>query len=203
MSIKATPMSLVLPDTRDKSFLVNVLDTPGHVNFCDEVTAAFRLSDGVVLVVDAVEGVMLGTERLIKHALREQLAITLVVNKIDRLILELKLPPTDAFFKLRNVIDEVNAVLAKHSDGVADVSVSPLLGNVVFASGQYGFSFSLRTMAQKYAALFGADFPVDELAKRLWGDVFFHPQRRTFSKRPVDGAGRARAAAGGRLSRGG
>ncbi len=84
-------------------------DTPGHVNFADEVTASFRLADGVVLIVDAVEGVMLGTERLIKHALQEQLAITVVINKIDRLIIELKLPPADAFFKLRNVVDEVGA----------------------------------------------------------------------------------------------
>ena len=57
VSIKATPVSLVLPDSKSKSFLVNVYDTPGHVNFSDEVTAAYRLCDGVVLMVDASEGV--------------------------------------------------------------------------------------------------------------------------------------------------
>lgn len=60
-------MSLVLPDTRDKSFLVHLIDTPGHVNFSDEVTAAFRLVDGLVLVVDVVEGVMLNTGALALH----------------------------------------------------------------------------------------------------------------------------------------
>lgn len=54
---------------------------------------------------------MLNTERLLKHAVQEKLAITLCVNKIDRLILELKLPPADMYYKLRNVIDEVNALL--------------------------------------------------------------------------------------------
>ena len=57
VSIKATPVSLVLPDSKSKSFLMNVYDTPGHVNFSDEVTAAYRLCDGVVLMVDASEGV--------------------------------------------------------------------------------------------------------------------------------------------------
>ena len=62
------------------------MDTPGHVNFSDEVTAALRLSDGCVLFVDAAEGVMLNTERLIKHAILEKVPITLCINKIDRLV---------------------------------------------------------------------------------------------------------------------
>lgn len=62
----------------------------GHVNFSDEVTASLRLCDGAVLVVDVIEGLMLNTERIIKHALQEGLALTVVLNKIDRLILELK-----------------------------------------------------------------------------------------------------------------
>jgi 116 kDa U5 small nuclear ribonucleoprotein component len=57
ISIKSTPMSLVLANSAGKSYLVNLIDTPGHVNFSDEVTAAFRISDGVILMVDAVEGV--------------------------------------------------------------------------------------------------------------------------------------------------
>jgi 116 kDa U5 small nuclear ribonucleoprotein component len=100
VSIKATPVTLVLQDVKEKSYLMNVFDTPGHVNFSDEVTAAMRMVDGIVLFVDAAEGVMLNTERLLKHAIQEKLAVTLCINKIDRLILELKLPPQDAFFKV-------------------------------------------------------------------------------------------------------
>ena len=83
----------------------------GHVNFSDEVTAAFRLSDGVVIFVDAAEGIMLNTERLIKHAIQEQLTVTICINKIDRLVLELKLPPADAYYKLRNIITELNGMM--------------------------------------------------------------------------------------------
>lgn len=83
----------------------------GHVNFSDEVTAAMRMSDGVVVFVDAAEGVMLNTERLIKHAVQEKLAITICINKIDRLMLELKLPPQDAYYKIRHIIDEINGLL--------------------------------------------------------------------------------------------
>lgn len=100
---------------------------PGHVNFSDEMTAAFRLADGVVIVVDAHEGVcritivffihlhlvqvLMNTERAIRHAVAERLPVTLCINKIDRLILELKLPPADAYNKLRLIIDQVNALL--------------------------------------------------------------------------------------------
>lgn len=121
------------------------------MNFSDEVTSSIRLSDGVVLFIDAAEGVsqllfavlpnqhhlylfmslyvcssaahrshrylcisaqvMLNTERLIKHAVQERMAITICINKVDRLILELKLPPTDAYYKLRHIVDEVNGLL--------------------------------------------------------------------------------------------
>jgi len=111
ISVKSHPMSFVLPDVRGKSSLINVIDTPGHVNFSDEQTAAYRLVDGVVLVVDAVEGVMLATERALRHAAQERLAITVCINKIDRLILELKLPPTDAYHKICHTLDEMNAIL--------------------------------------------------------------------------------------------
>lgn len=60
-------MSLILPDSQDKSYLVNLYDTPGHINFSDEACSALRVSDGALLVVDAVEGVMMNTERFIKY----------------------------------------------------------------------------------------------------------------------------------------
>ena len=111
VSTKAMPVTLLLPDIKYKSYLMNIFDTPGHVNFSDEATAAMRLSDGVVIFVDAVEGVVLNTERLLKHAVQEKLAITICINKIDRLILELKLPPNDGYYKLRHIVEEINGLL--------------------------------------------------------------------------------------------
>lgn len=182
VSTKSTPVTLVLPDTRNKSYLINVFDTPGHVNFSDEVTAAFRISDGAVIFVDAAEGVMLNTERLIKHALQEGLALTLCINKVDRLMLELKLPPTDAYFKLKHIVDEVNAIISMYAEDETSSIVSPVLGNVCFASSYYRFCFTLRSFAHIYADIFEG---VDEkkFAQRLWGDVYFNNKTRKFSKK--------------------
>ena len=78
LSIKSTPVSLVLENLKCKSYLVNILDCPGHVNFCDESTAALRAVDGAIVVVDAVEGVMLSTSRLIKQAVQARVPVCLV-----------------------------------------------------------------------------------------------------------------------------
>lgn len=104
-------MSFVLQNSAGKSHLIHAIDTPGHVNFLDEVASAMRLVDGVVLVVDVVEGVMVSTEAIIRHALQEKLKITLVVNKVDRLILELRIKPADAYYKIKHTIEEVNNVI--------------------------------------------------------------------------------------------
>ncbi len=73
ISIKSAPLSLVMEGTKRKSYLLNLIDTPGHTNFQDEVAAACRLADGVVLVVDVVEGVMCNTVQIIRHCIRQQL----------------------------------------------------------------------------------------------------------------------------------
>jgi U5 small nuclear ribonucleoprotein component len=78
LSIKSTPISLVLESLTEKSYLLTVIDCPGHVNFADECTAGLRASDGAVIVVDAIEGVMMNTERLIKHAVDAKNALVLV-----------------------------------------------------------------------------------------------------------------------------
>lgn len=112
-----TPVTFLLPDMIGKSYAVNIIDAPGHVNFFDEAIAAMYLCDGVIIVVDAAEGVMSGTILAIKHALSQQLAITLVISKVDRLILELRLPPVDAYHKLKYIIDEFNEVVAANTTG--------------------------------------------------------------------------------------
>jgi U5 small nuclear ribonucleoprotein component len=192
LSVKAAPMSLVLQSTRGKSHLVNILDTPGHVNFVDEVASSLRLVDGVVLVVDVVEGVQVNTEQIIKHAVLEGLPLTLVVNKMDRLILELKLPPTDAYFKLKHVIEEVNTVIESTLPGQGEKwRLSPEKGNVLFACSSMAWCFTL----QSFAKMYSESYPVtkgnkgidpQELARRLWGDVFYNPRKRSFTRKPVE-----------------
>ena len=83
----------------------------GHVNFSDEVSAAVRICDGALVIVDVVEGVMVNTEHIIQHLITEGIPMMLCINKLDRLILELKLPPNDAYFKIKFAIEEVNNVV--------------------------------------------------------------------------------------------
>lgn len=196
MSLKSMPLTLILQDLNEKSYLFNIYDTPGHVNFSDEVTAALRICDGVAIVVDVVEGVMMQTERLIKHAITEKMAITLIINKIDRLILELRLPPLDAYYKIKHIIDSVNEIIDEcfydiGEEGREKFRLSPELGNVAFASGEFAFSFTLKQYAMIYADHFGLD-KVDPVrfARRLWGDVFFDEETRTFKTREKGGIGK-------------
>jgi len=188
VSIKAMPVTLVTQDVKGKSFLLNAFDTPGHVNFSDEVTAALRLSDGIVLFVDASEGVMLNTERLIKHAVQERLAITLCINKIDRLMLELKLPPQDAYYKLRHIVDEINGLLSLYTEEENVETLSPLLGNVCFASSKYSICFTLKSFAHLYTETYDGSMNATEFARRLWGDMYFNSKTRKFSKKPPHGS---------------
>lgn len=102
------------------------------------------------------------------------MAITLCINKIDRLILELKLPPADAYYKLKHIIEEVNSLLSVFSNEKGqDIYVSPSLGNVCFASSQFSLCFTLKSFASFYAEMYG-EINVKAFAERLWGDVYFN-----------------------------
>lgn len=186
LSIKSTPMSLVLPDFRDKSYLLNIFDTPGHPNFSDEVCCAMRMCDGVVVVVDALEGVMLNTERLIRYCVKEKIAITIFINKIDRLIIEIKLLPVDAYLKIKHTLEEINTIIASAAFGRSDAEtlrISPLLGNVCFGSTTYGFVFSIQSFAEMYSKSYGVQ--KDALTKLLWGNYYYNPETRKFMNKPT------------------
>ncbi|KAK3117392.1 hypothetical protein LTR53_001306 [Teratosphaeriaceae sp. CCFEE 6253] len=188
LSVKASPMSLVLQGTSGKSQVINLLDTPGHVNFADEVAASMRLVDGVLVVVDVVEGLQTTTELAIKHAVLSELPMVLLVNKMDRLILELKLPPQDAYFKLKHVVEEVNTFIEGVVPGRGERwRVSPEKGNVAFGCSAMNWSLTLPSFAKLYAESYPkAQFEASELARRLWGDIFFNPASRKFTRKPIE-----------------
>ncbi|KAJ7505490.1 P-loop containing nucleoside triphosphate hydrolase protein [Mycena galericulata] len=100
-----------------KVFVVNMIDTPGHVDFSSEVSTASRLCDGALVLVDAVEGVCTQTIAVLRQAWLDRLRPILVINKFDRLITELQLAPVEAYHHLARLIEQVNAVMGKFFAG--------------------------------------------------------------------------------------
>ncbi|KAI8841960.1 P-loop containing nucleoside triphosphate hydrolase protein [Chytriomyces cf. hyalinus JEL632] len=94
-----------------QDFLVNLIDSPGHVDFASEVSTASRLCDGCLVLVDAVEGVCTQTHTVLRQALSESIRPILVINKIDRLITQLKMSPHEAYSHMSMILEEVNAIV--------------------------------------------------------------------------------------------
>lgn len=91
-------------------YLINLIDSPGHVDFSLEVSSALRLCDGGIVVVDVVEGVCIQTNAVLKQAWDEKVTPVLFLNKLDRLFLELNCDPQAAYTHLKNVLGQVNVV---------------------------------------------------------------------------------------------
>merc|ERR1712193_193603 len=98
------------------NYLINVIDSPGHVDFSSEVTAALRITDGALVVVDCVASVCVQTETVLRQALSERIRPVLAVNKLDRCFVELKLQGEEAYNCLRKVIENTNGVIATWLD---------------------------------------------------------------------------------------
>ena len=100
-----------------KEFLINLIDSPGHIDFSSEVSTASRLCDGALVLVDAVEGVCSQTVIVLRHTWTEHLKPLLVINKIDRLVTELKMSPGEAYTHLSKLLEQVNAVIGSFYQG--------------------------------------------------------------------------------------
>ena len=103
------------PEPRE--YLINLIDSPGHIDFSSEVSTASRLCDGAVVLVDAVEGVCSQTVTVLRQTWLEKLKPLLVINKMDRLIVELKLSPAEAYTHLSKLLEQVNAVMGSFALG--------------------------------------------------------------------------------------
>lgn len=100
-----------------KEYLINLIDSPGHIDFSSEVSTASRLCDGAVVLVDAVEGVCSQTVTVLRQTWIEKLKPLLVINKMDRLVTELKMTPAEAYVHLSKLLEQVNAVLGSFFQG--------------------------------------------------------------------------------------
>ena len=191
--------------------IVHLLDSPGHTDFSTEVSSSLQCCDGCLLVVDAVEGMCARTHQVVREAHSHQLVPILIINKVDRLCTDLCLTPTEAYIRLRSLIESVNAACAamlvsKRAKRREDERVlnkkSGLLskgdsnnwtfdaqrGNVVFASALFGWGFSVPSLAR---SLFrNKILPIKPimLKQYLFGDFYFKQQSSNSSNSNTDGS---------------
>ncbi|MCL4357133.1 MAG: elongation factor EF-2 [Candidatus Thermoplasmatota archaeon] len=132
----------------DRDYLINLIDTPGHVDFGGDVTRAMRAVDGCIIVVDAVEGVMPQTETVIRQALREYVKPVLFINKVDRLINELKLNGDEMQKKFIKIINDVNRLLNKYAaeSKRKEWQLNVVEGKVAFGSAYNNWAISVPAM---------------------------------------------------------
>ncbi|KAG5470626.1 hypothetical protein LSCM1_01872 [Leishmania martiniquensis] len=166
---------------------ITIIDTPGHPDLMGEAASGMRLADAVLFCVDAAESVSDHSERLLRHAIvKEQLPVLLIITKVDRLMIDIKLPPLDAYRKLRMVVDAVNNVIAGCGTTYDAFLVSPDRGTVCFCSVKLGLCFSLETFAMKYAASYPS-INAAALATKLWGQITYEKEFKkivNFRQRP-------------------
>jgi elongation factor 2 len=172
-----------------QEFVINLIDSPGHVDFSSEVSAALRLSDGAVVVVDCVEGVCVQTRTVLRQALAERVRPCLFLNKIDRLFSELDCDLENIYQRMSRVVESINVIIATAGidEAARSFTVWPQVGaarsagppvliagqaaNVGFGSGLMGFGFTLLDFAKMWHDRF--DLPVRKMMKKLWGDNFY------------------------------
>lgn len=206
---------------RYKHHSINLIDSPGHMDFCSEVSTAARLSDGALILVDAVEGVHIQTHAVLRQCWIEKLSPCLVLNKIDRLICELRLSPLEAYTRLLRIVHEVNGIVSgyKSEKYLSDVdsvlagslgeagsggdesfefveddeedTFQPQKGNVAFVCALDGWGFGVHEFAEFYASKLGASAAA--LEKALWGPRYFNPKTKMITgKKGVGGGSKAR-----------
>jgi len=172
ITIKSTCVSLYYErqkKRKTKPYLINLVNSPGHVDFSPEVTAALRITDGAVVVVDCIEGVCVQTETVLRQALAERIKPVLFLNKLDRIFLEHQFDLEEVYQNLRKSVESINVIAAtyKHKK-MGDCEVSPDKGNVGFGSGLHAWGFTLRDFAKIYACKFGLS--EEKLIKKFWGN---------------------------------
>ncbi|MEM4757060.1 MAG: GTP-binding protein, partial [Desulfurococcaceae archaeon] len=150
MTVKAANVSLY-HEYRGKPYVVNLIDTPGHVDFQSKTIRALRVIDGAIVVVDAVEGVMTQTEMYLRVALEERVRPVLFINKIDRLIRELRLSPNEIQQRLVQIVKDINTLIYNYADKEfqKDWLLDPMKGQVAFGSARDRWGLTIPQVQQK------------------------------------------------------
>ncbi|MFN4045754.1 MAG: elongation factor EF-2, partial [Acidilobaceae archaeon] len=154
ITVKAANISLY-HEYGGKPYIINLIDTPGHVDFSGRVTRSLRVLDGAIVVVDAVEGVMTQTETVIRQALEERVRPILFINKVDRLVKELKMTPEKMQERFVEIIKEVNNLIDNYGEPefARKWKINPAEGTVAFGSAKDKWGISVPLVKKKGISL--------------------------------------------------
>lgn len=165
MSITTEIATIAVKTLSGKTIALNAIDTPGHVDFLDQVYLGLSAADGVIFCVDCIEGLIAQSERLLRSVCRKGIRVVLCITKIDRMILESKYDLELFVAKITRILLDVNIILKKYDYEL----LSPEKGNVIFTSALFGLCFSTLSIGLIYQRYMK---PAKEMARRLWGNFY-------------------------------
>jgi elongation factor 2 len=156
-------------------YLINLIDSPGHVDFSSEVTAALRVTDGALVVVEAKKGVCVQTETVLRQAMQERIRPVLMLNKIDRMM---EMEPEEVYQQFVKVIDDVNRIIELYdTHEMGDIRISPEKGNVAFGSGANKWAFTLSSFSRILEKKLKVD--ASKIKAKLWGENYYDDNKWT------------------------
>lgn len=173
ITIKSTGVSLNF-SLDGNSYRINMIDSPGHADFNQNTQSAIRITDGAFVLLDVIEGVQTQTTTVLRQALQDRVRPVLVINKMDRLLFELKIPPEEVYLKLLKMINDVNQLIQDYQTDEnrwLTTELSPMNGSVIFTSAYHGWGFDIPTLAYLYNPE-----KAEEMAQYMWGDYFMDPE---------------------------
>jgi len=176
ITTNSTAVSLIYDE-----HLINLIDSPGHIDFSAEVTAALRVTDGSIVVVDSIEGVCVQTETVLRQSISERIKPILFLNKIDRVFLELSPALDTCYENFRNSIESFNVICSTYADNkLGDIQCYSYHDKIGFGSGLHGWGFTLNTFAEMYTSKWSLNN--NKMMRKLWGNNYFNNNNNKWIK---------------------
>ena len=169
-------------------YFINLLNLNEEINRIDDLLPSFRLSDGVVIIVDIEKGVTMNIEAMIRKALVERLKPVLFVDRLDAVLFDKESDLEEIYQDILRIINKLNNIINTYESKVFnDLKLDPIKGNVIFGCSSVGWGFSLNLIAKVYSLRF--NMKEVALIPNLWGDKFYDPTIKKFISSPISNSG--------------
>jgi len=176
-TLKMNPISFFYFESNNTTCLFNLLDTPGHSNLSSEIESGFRISDGIVLLIDCIEGVNILTKKLLNKIIFFKKICFIIYSKLDKVIFELKIPPEETMKKLNYITSKINQInLFLGYDML--LHYNPTKNNIGFLSSKYHTFFTIKSFISLYSVKNIDNYNNKKLYSFFWNKSYFIPGER-------------------------